>query len=253
MADIARVSKCFKFIYCNNYTKNFKFMYCDNSQEQYITDPSTASDINIEELYRQLIEKLKIVDDTAISHQFHSGNYFDDIYNKICLTNLGNSENYHNLIRVPDLVNSCPKTLAIIYTYVYLSDIDFSSVQVKLNDTGDMRYFNELYTRPHETRKGLPIITEQGFVRASTIQYYLENISHKPLPPVIFEYENEKIFVVDGNNRIAYYLLHGTIPIIPAIIVIQNPEIILYSTKSKPKSRSKSKSKSIITKSKKGI
>jgi len=230
-------------------------MYCDNSQEQYITDPSKASDINIEELYRQLIEKLKIVDDTAISHQFHSGNYFDDIYNKICLTNLGDSENYHNLIRIPDLVNSCPKTLAIIYTYVYLSNIDFSSVQVRLNDTGDTCYFNEVYTRPHETREGLPIITEQGFVRASTIQYYLENISHTPLPPVIFEYENEKIFVVDGNNRIAYYLLDGTIPIIPAIIVIQNPESILssnddsrYYLRSLIKPKFILKSKSTITK-----
>jgi hypothetical protein len=234
MTDIEDTAKCYKFIYCNNYTKNFKFLFCDDNQGEYITDPESEPDINIKDLYAQLLDKLKLQDNSEINRRFHNYNYLQDIYNKITLEKLENKDNYHYLIKIEDILTNCPETLAIIYSYVYLSDIDFSSVNCKLqNKNNNIVSFDSICPRdPSIELKGLPIITPQNSVRANTIKYYLDIKSTiKTLPPPIFEYENNKLVLADGNHRIAYYLLYSKEPILPAIIIIQNPKDILKKSK----------------------
>jgi hypothetical protein len=230
MTDIEDTTKCYKFIYCNNYTKNFKCLFCDDTEGKYITDQASEPDINIKDLYARLLRKLKLQDNSEISSTFHYYNYLEDIYNKVTLEKLDNKDNYHYLIEITDIFTNCPETLAIIYSYVYLSDIDFSSVNCKLqNENNDIVSFDSICPRdPSIELKGLPIITPQSSVRANTIKHYLDTQSTiKTLPPPIFEYENNKLVLADGNHRIAYYLLYGKEPISPAIIIIQNPEDIL--------------------------
>jgi hypothetical protein len=215
---------CVKFIYCNNYTKNFKFIYCDNKHYDYITTPEEDGNcINTTALYELLLKKLELTDNPTMSYQFHNYNNLELIYKTIALKHLDNPENYHNLINICDIAEKCPKTLAIIYTYININDINFSSLKVKLNDGNEIS-LNE-YQKRVNNGGGLQIKTEQSFVRESTIQHYFENASNIPAP--ILEYEDGELIVVDGNNRLAYYLIKNQIPIIPAIIVIQNPETVV--------------------------
>jgi hypothetical protein len=219
-------AKCYKFIYCNNYTKNFKFLFCNDSEDEYITDPRSEPKIDIKDLYAQLLDKLKLENH---EYNFHTYNYLQDIYEKIsCKYIPCNDINYHNLINIK---KKFPKTLGIIYTYVNLSDVDFKSVKVRLYDKTEIP-FNEYIIRYNHSRQGggLPIKTEQGFVSENTISYYFTKASSINLPAIILEYENDELIVADGNNRIAYYLLSQNIQLIPAIIIIQNPKDILKST-----------------------
>lgn len=93
--------KCFRFIYCNYYTKNFNIIYCDNSQSNITISPF-ASDImkNPKELYQKLIKKLKLIDNPPISFNYHIYNYLSHIY---------------DIIKIK--IKS-KNTLAIIYTYI---------------------------------------------------------------------------------------------------------------------------------------
>ena len=89
-----------------------------------------------------------------------------------------------------------------------------------LFDCTDETFNNEIKPRT--------IITEQRFVTHNNICWYHkqlndENENYFPFPPVILEYENNNLVIVDGNNRIAYAITKG-LETIPAIIIIQNPK-----------------------------
>jgi len=217
---------CVKFIYCNNYTKNFKFIFCNNKHNDYITTPEEDGNcINPTVLYELLLKKLELTDNPIMSYNFHNYNNLELIYKTIALKHLDNPENYHNLINISNIAEKCPKTLAIIYTYININDINFSSLKVKLNDGNEIS-LNEY--RKRVNGGGLQIKTEQSFVCESTIQHYFKNASNIPAP--IIEYEDGELIVVDGNNRLVFYLIQNNIPIIPAIIVIQNPEKVITQT-----------------------
>jgi hypothetical protein len=234
-------TKCYKFIYCNNYTKNFKFLYCDDTEGKYITHSASEPDINIKDLYARLLHKLQLEN---YDHNFHTYNYLQDIYEKIsCQYISSNDENYHCLINIK---TDLPEKLGILYTYVNLSDIDFTSIKVRYDDRTEIP-FDEYIQRYNRSRQGggLPIKTEQGFVSDNTISYYFREALSINLPAIILEYENDELIVADGNNRIAYYLLSRKIQLIPAIIIIQNPEDILTSKPEQHKYNLRSKLRNI--------
>ena len=251
---------CVKFIYCNNYTKNFKFIFCNNERYDYITTTEEHGNcINPLLLYENLIKRLDLCNNPTMSYNFHIYNNLEPIYKTIALKHLDNPENYHNLINICDIAEKCPKTLAIIYTYINIANINFRSLKVKL-DNGHEILFEEykkqfLQSKRIGSRQGLTIRTEQACVSNSTIQYYFEIALTQQIPAPILEYEDGELIVVDGNNRLAYYLIKNQIPIIPAIIVIQNPETVVnlkhkcepdeisISKRTKLRTSSKSKSK----------
>jgi|LakMenEpi03Aug12_release.lakeMendotaPanAssembly.Ray.scaffolds.fasta_scaffold691373_1 hypothetical protein len=255
--------KNFKYIYSDNRTRTFYFLYNDNTADFYVdlytTDVASrristrSTDIISKgyiDIYTILLKILKLND--APSN--HMQNYLPGIYNemrkknnsktqnklsmysKLSLKKINNSENYYNLMNA-DLTN-IPNTLAIIYTNINISDINFDNVKIKNHYNGEdtitsttFKDYKQHYAANKEiwcTGGGLPIKTEQTFITHQNICYYLNNEDKNEYPPVLLEYEKNELYIVDGNNRIGYYILKG-LATIPAIIIIQNPENVITS------------------------
>ncbi len=244
---------CYKFIYCNNYTSNFNIIYCDNTEHKIITHEPETLTISPIQLYKQLLEILDITEEPLYNYNYHIYNYLTDIYDKISLANLQNTRNYHYLINIDDIYINCPKTLAIIYTYVRISDIYIDNMNIINRSTSQQKfgdYKHEFMEKGYENMcKGgsLKIISYQKNIKHNNICYYHNNPDKVFFEPVLLEYDNNFLCVVDGNHRVAYSILNN-IEVIPAIIIIQNPEILLQQKQEKlsivrPKSTIQTRSK----------
>jgi len=205
-------------------------------------------------LYEKIIEKLNIPFETLLIPITHMNN-FNHIIEMISIYH---NKIYHNIFQLLD--DYAMTSIGLISTFIDFENINFNNVKIKTADITFNDYiklfinnydqsnidkinkalFNKPETkrnlRPRKTRsiikKGgtpLPIITEQNYIYNEKIFYYFQNKDNIHLfQPAILEYdhENNQLIVVDGNHRLAFYIIRNIMENrndkIPVIIAIKD-------------------------------
>jgi hypothetical protein len=216
----------------------FKYLY-----EKIIKNLNISSDVlSIPITYMNNINH--IIETISIYHSRKDYNIFqllDDydmtsvgmIYTFIDYKNI----NFHNLkIKSSSNEDVIKSNLSFNkYIQLFIKNYDPSNID-KINKALFLLNKPETKRKTRKTKsiikKGgnsLPIITEQSFVSNETIYYYFQNKDNIQLfPPTILEYddENKQLIVVDGNNRLAFYIIDNIMnrknDKIPVIIAIKD-------------------------------
>jgi sulfur relay (sulfurtransferase) DsrF/TusC family protein len=182
--------------------------------------------------------------------------YIDNFDHIIEMISVYHHTKQHNIFNLLD--DYAMSSIGLISTFIDFNNINFNDVKIKISDNitfkDYIRIFIDNYdpsnidkinkvllnkpegkTKPIKTKsiikkKGgtpLPIITEQSFIYNETIFYYFQN-KDKIFPPAILEYddENKQLIVVDGNHRLAFYIIRNIMEgknyKIPVIIAIKD-------------------------------
>lgn len=203
---------------------NFQiFNYYFNSKETLEFNNSTSA---ITSLYNDYLFKLKKTNNN-ISHNYNLEKIND-------LINIAYQEdNILSLFDLEDVSN-----IILIFTTLNINLFDMSSVKViKNKDISENPINPEYFKNKNETL----IICDQTYVYSDTIAYYDLNENKDNLnQPVLIEFKENKFYLVDGYNRIAYYKQKGESIDISVILIDLNNSLPLSKRTKKLKTYPKS-------------
>ena len=209
-------------------------------------------------LYERIIQTLNISSET-LSIPI---TYIDNLNHIIEMISIYHHNKDYNIFQLLDDRNMT--SIGLIYTHIDFNHINFHNVKIKYSSNNEIVKTNiafndyihlfirnydpssnidklnkDLFKQKTKTtsrktksiiKKGgqaLPIITDQEFIYNEKIFYYFQNKSLL-FPPAILEYDDEhkQFIVVDGNHRLAFYIIRnimeGRNDKIPVIIAIKD-------------------------------
>ena len=154
-------------------------------------------------------------------YDFNSSD-FENYYKKLSLSNLA------NLIDIEidaDIIN-----IGILFTFMKTDNFNIDNIILNNspNNTSFKDYCKSFIRTSRTPSNIFKVKTEQKTINLQTIKYY-ETEKPNNLNPVIIEYDYEKkrLFIVDGNHRVAFHILNKH-EYIPVIIIFKYLDIGIY-------------------------